>query len=60
MGCHFLLRGIFPDPRIEPGSPGWQVGSFLLSHAGSPRWKERVKPLSREAREHKQDFIQVL
>ena len=36
MGCHFLLQGIFPNPRIDPGSLAWQVDSLPLDE---PRWK---------------------
>ena len=24
VGCHFLLKGLFPNPGIEPGSPALQ------------------------------------
>ena len=36
MGCHSLLRGIFPTPGLKPCLPHWQEGSLPLSHQGSP------------------------
>ena len=43
VGCHFLLKGIFPDPGFEPespASPAWQADSLPLSHLGNTfrRW----------------------
>ena len=38
MGCHVLLRGIFPTPWIEPMSPvspALRRVLYLLSHQGS-------------------------
>ena len=32
MGCHSLLQGDLPDPRIEPRSPVLQAESVPLSH----------------------------
>ena len=29
-------HGIFPDQRLNPGLPHWQVDSLPLSHQGSP------------------------
>jgi len=31
-GLPFPSAGDLPDPRIEPGSPAWQVDSLSLSH----------------------------
>ena len=36
MGCHFLLRGIFPTQGWNPGLLHWQGCSFPLIHRGSP------------------------
>ena len=30
LGCHFLLQGIFPDPRIKPASPALAGGFFTI------------------------------
>ena len=35
VGCHFLLRGIFPSQGSNPHLLQWQESSFLLSHLGS-------------------------
>ena len=35
-GLLFPSPGHLPNPGIEPESPAWQAGSFLLSHQGSP------------------------
>ena len=35
VGCYFLLQGIFPTQRIEPGSPALQADSL----PSEPRWK---------------------
>ena len=32
VGCHFLLQGNLPDPRIEPMPPALQADALLLSH----------------------------
>ena len=37
MGCHFLLRQIFPTQGWYLRLLHWQTGSFPLSHLGSPR-----------------------
>ena len=39
VGCHALLQGNLPDPRIEPTSlvfPTLQANSLPLQHLGSP------------------------
>ena len=36
VGCHFLLQGIFPDPRIELGSPALQAASLSSEPPGKP------------------------
>ena len=36
VGCHFLLRGTFPDQRLHPHLLHWQAGSLLLSRQGNP------------------------
>ena len=36
VGCHFLLKGILPDPGIKPYLWHWQVDSLPLSHQESP------------------------
>ena len=43
VGCHFLLQGDLPDPRIEFASPTLKVDSLPLSHQGSPVSKCRVE-----------------
>ena len=35
-GLPFSSPGDLPDPRMEPESLAWQVGSLPLSHQGSP------------------------
>ena len=35
VGCHYLLQGNCPDPRIEPGSPVLQADSLLSEPPGS-------------------------
>jgi len=38
VGCHVLLQGSFPNPRIKPAfpaTPALQVDFLLLSHWGS-------------------------
>ena len=42
MGCHFLLQGIFPTQRSNPGLPHCRWTPYHLSHQGSPG-KERDK-----------------
>ena len=37
VGCHALLWGNLPNPRIEPGSSALQVDSLTLSHQGNPK-----------------------
>ena len=32
VGCHFLLKGIFPTQGSNPGLLHWQVDSLPLSH----------------------------
>ena len=39
VGGHALLWGIFPTQGWNPRLLHWQVGSFLVSHQGSPLWK---------------------
>ena len=34
MGCHFLLQGNFPDPRIEPRSPALQADALTSEPPG--------------------------
>ena len=36
MGCHFLLQGIFPDPRTEPTSLANAGGLFTPEPPGKP------------------------
>ena len=36
VGCHFLLQGIFPFQRSNPGLPYWRQILYRLSHQGSP------------------------
>ena len=39
VGCHFLLQGIFPTQRSNPGllyHLHWQANSLPLSHQRSP------------------------
>ena len=36
VGCHFLLRGLFPIQGSNPCLLHWQVDSLPLSHLGSP------------------------
>ena len=35
MGCHFLLQGIFPTQRSNPGLPHCRQTLYRLSHQGS-------------------------
>ena len=35
VGCHFLLKGIFPDQGLNLRLLHWQVDSSLLNHLGS-------------------------
>ena len=42
VGCHFLLQGIFPTQRSNPGLPHCRWTPYHLSHQGSPG-KERDK-----------------
>ena len=35
-GGHFLLQGIVPDRRIEPGSPALQADAFTSEPPGKP------------------------
>ena len=39
-GLPFSSPGDLPDPGIEPVSPALQADSSLLSHLGSPKFKE--------------------
>ena len=43
MGCHFLLQGNFPTQGLNLCPPHWQVDSLLLSHQGSPTFRN-TKP----------------
>ena len=36
VGCHFLLRGIFPDQGLNLQVLHWQADSLPLSHQGQP------------------------
>ena len=36
VGCHVLLQGNLPDPRIEPESPLLRVDSLLIDPPGKP------------------------
>jgi len=36
-GCHFLLQGFFPDPRIELRSPALQADSLPPEPPGKPK-----------------------
>ena len=42
VGCHFLLRGIFPTQGLNLCFLNWQVDSLPLSHLGSP-FREQLK-----------------
>ena len=35
MGCHFLLKGIFPTQGLKPRLLHWQADSLLLSNQGT-------------------------
>ena len=35
VGCHFLLQGIFPTQRLNPGLPHCRQTLYDLSHQGS-------------------------
>ena len=37
VGCHFLLPGDLPNPRIEPASPAPAGGLFTNELPGSPK-----------------------
>ena len=37
VGCHFLLRGIFPTQRVNPGLPTLQTDSLLSEQPGKPK-----------------------
>ena len=36
--CHFLLQGIIPTQRLNPGLPPCRQILYHLRHQGSPRW----------------------
>ena len=36
VGCHSLLQGIFLNPGIKSGSPGFQADSLPLNHQAKP------------------------
>ena len=36
VGCHFLLKGIFPTRELNPGLPHCRQTLYGLSHQGSP------------------------
>ena len=36
MGCHFLLQGIFPTQKLNPGLAHCRQTLYRLSHQGSP------------------------
>ena len=40
--CHFLLQGIFPSQRLNPGLPHCRWILYQLGHQGSPRILEWV------------------
>ena len=42
MGSHFLLQGIFPTQRSNPGLPHCRWILYQLNHKGSPRILEWV------------------
>ena len=42
VGCHFLLKGIFPTHGSNPGLPHWKKILYQLSHKGSQRILEWV------------------
>ena len=48
VGCHFLLRGIFLTPGIEPGSPALQAESSLSEPRGKPRGKDESQPKNKK------------
>ena len=37
VGCHSLLKDIFPDPGIKPRSPALQTDSLLSEPPGKPK-----------------------
>ena len=45
-GCHFLFQGICPTQRLNQSLLHWQVGSWPLSHLGSPRGKDSYCQIS--------------
>ena len=36
MGCHFLLQGDLPDPRIKPRSPALWADALISEPPGQP------------------------
>ena len=36
VGCHFLIQGIFPTRRLNPGLPHYRQTLYALSHQRSP------------------------
>ena len=52
VGCHFLLQGIFPTQRSNPGLPHCRQTVYHLSHQGAyhslgfPKWRYSIIPLS--------------
>ena len=51
MGCHFLLKGIFPTQGSNPCLLHWQVGSLPLSCQGSPETEGSIPGLGRSTGE---------
>ena len=54
----FFSLGELPDPGMELTSPAWQVGSFPLSHLGSPR-HVLLKASQKVSKKTKNSFLKV-
>ena len=39
VGCHALLQGNLPDPRMEPWSPALQADSLPAKPPGKPKMR---------------------
>ena len=50
VGCHFLLQGNLPDPRIEPWSPALQADALTSEPPGKPRINQNVLPKTTESK----------
>ena len=54
VGCHALLREIFPTQGLNPGLPHCRQIFYHLSHQGSPRILDWVAcPFSRGSSQHR-------